>query len=249
MERRSIRNILAVAALALGAIASTAMGSTLTYELATVNTGSGTPSGSEPWIRATFSSFEADKVLLRIEAADWIVPGQFLGEIGFNHNLDSSLSVLPCDIERCGGISYGTAPMPDSVTPGSIAPGGAFTIVFDYPQSKGSHRFGPNQHASYLLTAAGLSVRSFDAFSEQNNGKPGFKSYAHVQGYGASAKIYDNAPEYLAMDNSYAAAQVPEPGVTLLIGTGLLGFGFLARRLRKRASAGTSGAPGDRSAN
>jgi hypothetical protein len=233
MERKSINYQLIIATIGAITLLPSAMASTLmTYELGAVHAGAGAAT-PDAWIRAIFSAFADDKVLLRIEATDFMSPGQFITKIGFNHDLGSSVTVLPCDTALCGGMVYGTAPLPNSMAEGSIPPGGTFSIVFSFPQSSGPHRFQAEEYGNYLLTGAGLTVESFDAYSEPTGNNPPFKSYAHLQGQGGNAKIYDNAPEYDSADNEYAGANVPEPGVTLLIGSGLLGFGLLARRLRR----------------
>ena len=232
MKRKSISYTLALAALAVATMIPSAAASTLTYELGLVDAGSG-PETSAPWIRAVFSSFSDDKVLLRIEATDLMAPGQFITQIGFNYDGIDEVNLLPCDTALCGGIAYGTAPSPALKPEGKISPGGTFSFVLGFPTPKGPNRFERTEYGNYLLTAAGLTLRSFDAYSETNDNKPGFKTYAHVQGFGGNAKIYDNSSQYAAAYGEYAGANIPEPGVTLLIGSGLLGFGLLARRRRK----------------
>jgi hypothetical protein len=139
----------------------------------------------------------------------------------------------------CNGASAGTAPQPVSIGRGSTSSAGTFSILFDYAQSNGSRsdRFERGEDANYLLTAPRLTVQSFDTFSENKKNKNSFKSYARLQGSGGSSQIYDNSPEICADCGGAQVSAIPEPGLTLLLGSGLVSLAFLKKRsdARKRA--------------
>jgi hypothetical protein len=227
----NLKSIWTCAVLAALGVVPPAGASTLKYELGTVHTG-GTPTGAAPWLVATFTTFDTDRVLLTIESTHWTNPGQFVDIIGFNHNLPAPLTVSACTTALCGGTAYGSAPAPSFPAPAKIAPGGTFDLAFDYPQAASGDRFTSLEEANFLLEGPGLNVINFDDFSAPTGRNPAFKSYAHIQGFGDSSKIYDNTPEYCA-DCGPAGAAVPEPGMGLLLASGLAAVGLWSRRRRR----------------
>ena len=208
------RSILTAVALIFTGLTSSAVGATLTYEFVD-------PQTDTPLVRAVFTSYDIDRVLLRIEATTAMTPGRFIGEIGFDFDLGSALNVSSCYAALCGGRDFGTAPVVKSIGPGSIPPAGGFDLVFEYPVSNGprSDRFEAGEYGAYLLSAAGLKLESFDAYNPLR-----FRAFTHLQGAGGDIKVYGVIP------NDY---NIPEPGMTWLLGSGLLGLGVLVRRRGK----------------
>lgn len=235
MKKPFIKIALAVSILAVSAATGPAAGATLTYDLGTVDTESGRATTSGPLVHAVFSSLAADQVMLHIEVTNWMGTGAFLSEIGFNSNLGRTISIQPCSGKLCAGADFGTAPHPTSVKRGSIPPAGTFSIVFDFPQSKGPgpNRFERGEYVNYILRASGLTVENFDAFSDNKDKKNRYKSYAHIQGAG-DGKIFDNNPDTCVTCTASPATAVSEPGLTLLLGSGLTSLAFIKRRAGMR---------------
>jgi hypothetical protein len=210
--------LLAVALVALSGTAP-AGATTLTLGLDVEFSGGTAPSGTAPWIAATFDdSFGGPNTVRLTMEADNLVGTENVK--GWYFNLDPSLNPTL--------LTFAVVGTPGS-TPNSIGKGvdafkadgdGFFDILFDFPPPPGSAaaRFTAGETVVYDITYTGPLDASDFSFPSVNGGGNGvFLSAAHVQQTGGGS-------------GSGFIGIVPEPGTAALLALGLAGVVGARRR-------------------
>lgn len=196
----------------------------LTFEFNTEFSGASTPSGTAPWLTATFSDAGVGVVTLSL-VSDLEASSEFFSEVSFN--LDPAFNPTILSVLNTGGTA------PTSIQTGTDAfkadGDGFFDLLFAFPTAggPGNLRFDNSDTSTYTITCAGcvgFNADSFNFLSVNPGGAGPQFAAAHVQGIGEGG------------ENSgwIAPSPVPEPGTLLLLASGLIGAGAGSRRFRRR---------------
>jgi hypothetical protein len=196
-----------------------------------VFSGSVTPSGSQPWLTATFddTGLPAGQVNVTLSVTGLVSPEK-VDE--WDINLDPALNPAT-DISFSGPTKVGTFddPVVNTGTNAFKADGdGKYDIQFMFSTSNG-HEFGPGESVSYLLTGPSsgpnqLTANSFSFLSQPAGGAGPFYEAAHILSIGQGGNSVWASP--------INAPFAPEPSALVL---GLIsGVAVVALRYRKRAA-------------
>ena len=184
------------------------------------------PTGSGPWLKATFQDDGTDKVLLTLTALNLKGP-EYVSDWFFNFNPSISLSKL--------SFTYQTGVAPTSYSTsqnGEYAggPGYAFDIKIADPNY--GNTFGPGDTSTILITGinglTNLDAADFDYT---------FNYYG--ESYLAGAEIQntdtgwcDNGTTYIGGEDP-DPSPAPEPSTLLILGSGLIGLVGAGKKIRK----------------
>jgi hypothetical protein len=223
--------LVTVAVLSVALQASADFVINLNYEFS----GASSPSGTAPWLRATFTDLggaDAGKVSLKLDSL-LQDSDEFANLWFFNFNNNSQVAGLTFTQTASSGNF--AAPAILRATSNSDASlkadgDGYFDFGFDFANGGGQNqRFGASDSVTFKISAAfALSAADFNLFSAPGGGNGSYRSAAHVQGIGSNAGgsgwIGEDGPDQ----------GVPEAGSTLaMLGLALVGCEGVRRKLRK----------------
>lgn len=216
---RSSKLAIAGAVLCAAGVASA---DTLVFDLTREFSGATPPSGSGPWLRATFTDTGSDTVSLTLE--NLLSNNEFVSRWYFN--VDPAL--LPGDPDNLNwlDVTYDGSSGPEASVfkeeNSFKADGdGYFDLSFEWTNS-GSGRFGAgSSDVVYTLSGAGLTAMSFNFLSlGAGNSPDGLLSAAHIQGIGKNGE-----------DSGWITTVIiPLPSAASLGLLGLCGIGMNRRR-------------------
>jgi hypothetical protein len=196
-----------VASLAFMVVASTTQADppNLTIELWHEFSGAQTPSGTEPFLVATFQQTGLDEVTLTMDSY-LQGPTEFVDVWDFN--VDPTIAGL--SVAYLSGVMAKTVGIAED---SFKADGdGYFDIQFDFANGPPSNRFGPQGgiQSVYEFSATGLTPWSFNFLSlGEGNSPDGLLTAAHIEGIGEGSGWITN----------------PAPGSSLLA---VMGLGVIA---------------------
>ena len=189
---------------------------TLTFNPRFVFSGT-SPTGSPPWLTATFSSNTPGTVTLTMSSS-FKDTGEFVTEWDFNLNPalnPASLSII-----------YNSGPTA-SVSKGTnafFADGdGYFDIEFLFPTDPQGSRFSDSKTSVYTIIGDSITASSFNYLSYINGGEGVYHTGAHIQGIpsGEGSGWIGNS------------VLVPEPGILILLGIAMSAIGAASWRISK----------------
>jgi hypothetical protein len=221
MKRTKQGLIALFAVLVMGVCARPSAADTI-FELNKEFSGATQPSGTAPWLRATFTTTGVNEVTLTLESL-LQGSGEYVGEWDFNLNtlLDpTKLVFTPVSGKTNATISTG-------VDAFKADGDGLYDIKLDFPQ-KQADRWGFGDTAVYKisLTGGNLVDTDFDFLSAPDGGHGPFLTAAHVQGIGDDGQF----------SGWITVVEAPEPASMAIAGMGIVGFaGYFGLR-RKRSS-------------
>lgn len=232
MRTRIMLCISLVVAMLLAVSAVPGFATVISYDLNFVYDGA-TPSGSAPWLRATFDDLgSTGTVTLKLEnllqsstefvaGANVKKPSRSQEGWAFSFNPAKTLADLNITFQSGSNAADVVAVGSDKFKAGG---GGLFDILFAWDQ-KPANRFKGGQDAIYSITGIDdLVAADFDFLSPVKKDGQAFHTAAHVQGINCSGSGW--------IGDKPGNTPVPEPATLFLVGAGLLGAG-LWRRARK----------------
>jgi len=181
------------------------------FDVNTVFSGT-SPTGTPPWLTATFANSGIDEVTLTLEAND--IGTQFVSEWFFN--IDHAM-IATFDISQDSGPTAGL--MAWGINAFQADGDGLFDIEFNFATAANQNRFDNSDTAIFTITADGLTENSFLFASAPGGGEGVWLSAAHIQGIGIDGE-----------DSGWVGAPVPIPGAVWLLGVGLIGVLGLRRK-------------------
>ena len=220
---------LVIASCLVGALAGTARADLAPIELTIEFSGGSDPSGTPPWLRATFTDVAEGGVHLTLKS---LLQGatEFVTIWNFNLNEDLDPSLLEFTHLSGSPVATDTLGNRNEYKPDGD---GLFDIEFRFPNENDDpgNRFGPGDEVTYLIdidmVKHTLTGADFDCVSVAQNpgnpepGKVGFASAAKVQGINGDSD-----------ESGWIGGQViPAPTAVLL---GALGLGLVAWWRRPR---------------
>ena len=211
-----MRKFLELAAILAFAAGSPASHAEVTFNLDTVISGS-TPSGSAPWLTATFANGAADQVVLTL--TNNMGSGLYITDLLFNTSLGvpSSLLFAPSSYTGTPSISN------DQTKAGSPTSLQAGLFNIDVPFT-GLVKFDNTTPVFLEISAAGLTENSFNVLSAP--GGTGFLGTSYLMA--AGVQDFSNGSSSSIGFTSVSA--VPEPEIYAMLGFGLALMAFLVRR-------------------
>jgi hypothetical protein len=243
MNKRSVGAGLVAAGLMLGPLAAV-QADTLTFDYGTEVTGGDDPSGTAPWLTATFDDGgAAGSVDLELEA-NLQAETEFFSKVLFN--LDPALNNLLGPPAPELSITPQN-PQADVVTPnvgldGNSGGGGfLFDIELAFPTSNNSDRFENGDVAEFLFEGPDLVAGSFDTPASHNSpNQEGYLSMAHAQGIPINGEGSGGSGWIVPGNgngnpgNGNGDHEVPVPAPLALMAAGLLIPGLASRRALPR---------------
>ena len=203
----------------------------LTFNLGTVINGS-MPSGSGPWLTATFHDVSSGDVTLTL--TDHMGSNQFITDVVFNSIVNpTTLTFTRTDSTPTVPSSTVTEHSARDLTGDSSLKAGLFDIDISFGTSGGTSKQFNSGNGSVVfdIKGTGLTSSSFNMLSL--NGGPGFLGTdylmaAKVQGIPVSGSTSTTSGSI----GYTSVTAVPEPEVYAMMGAGLLLMGFVAHRRR-----------------
>lgn len=204
--------ILGAALLALAPAAASAL--SITHSLSIEFSGATAPTGTSPWVTATFDdSFGGANTVRLTMSTGNLVGTETLNDFYFNFDpaLDpnslsfSAVSVVDAVVN---GITTGTDAF-------KADGDGFFDFVFDFQPPGGSNQFEAGETIVYDISfSSAISAASFNFGSVSGGGAGTFLAAAKIQDING-----------VGQDSGWIGA-VPEPSTALMLGIGLVGLGL-----------------------
>jgi hypothetical protein len=201
------------------------------------------PSGSAPWVVATFRdnvggnscvgfTCAAGQVQLFLDLN--LTGGEFMSEFYFNVVAGQTLPTSFTLQASSGNFTTPTLVVgPNNTT--KADGDGTYDLLLQFAtSSSGSARFSDGETATLLFSATGLTASDFNMLSEPPSGGNGpFHVAAHIQGLpqGCSAWISDTVAGSTGTNGGpCGGTSVPEPSSLVLLGSGLATLALWRRR-------------------
>jgi hypothetical protein len=241
--RQRFRRFLAVMAFgaALSFVSSSARATVIQSNIDQVFSGTATPSGSTPWLTATFDDAFPGRLAGQVQVT-LSIPGLADPEKvdGWYINVDDGVSagtsgtaIDPTTLSFSSPTKVGTFDDPaiNLGTDAFKADGdGKYDIRFDFSTSNG-HEFGTGESVSYIITGpAFMDAHSFTFLSKPAGGNGPFYEAAHILAIG------QGGDSVWARPTDRPGNPVPEPSAIVLGFIG--GCAALGARFWKRAFKG-----------
>ena len=189
MKARQVRKLF-VALLFVAFASARADAASVIFELNNEFSGAQTPTGTPPFLRATFSDVMGG-VELKLES---LLNGATEFVNVWNFNLDPNLNPNLLSFAFQSG-SPNSATINTGVNAFMADGDGQFDIQFDWPNG-GAGRFNGSDMVTYLITSSeAISAASFDFLSSPAGGHGPFPTAAHVQGIGDGGSGWITIPE------------------------------------------------------
>ena len=189
MKARQVRKLF-VALLFVAFASARADAASVIFELNNEFSGAQTPTGTPPFLRATFSNVMGG-VELKLES---LLNGATEFVNVWNFNLDPNLNPNLLSFAFQSG-SPNSATINTGVNAFMADGDGQFDIQFDWPNG-GAGRFNGSDMVTYLITSSeAISAASFDFLSSPAGGHGPFPTAAHVQGIGDGGSGWITIPE------------------------------------------------------
>jgi len=226
MKRKLLLLLLFGIAISLAGILPTPASASLIIPLNFEYSGGTPPSGSTPWITATFDSIQSDTDTVRLTMeADNLIGSEFISKWYFN--LNPALDPNDIVADNFSFTRVSGAGLEKGIDAFKAGPDGMFDLLFDFPIPNGgsADRFeGGDKVALDLTLAGGLVPSDFNFLSAPGNesgDKGPFLSAAHIQSIGGGSGWIAPNPN---------PNPVPEPASMLLVSAGLIGLAGFGRR-------------------
>ncbi len=208
---------------------------TFTYNLDAEFSGGAEPSGSKPWLTATFADIFANPGDLQPVAvgltlsAGGLSAGEYVG--GWYFNIDPGNSSIlsftylgfPDDPAQAGPSASVSSQTNSQNADGASGAGFDLLFTFSGPEAD---TFAGGESVFYQIRGGGATASMFNYLNQPSVGQGDFFSAAQVLGIGGEGSGWIAA----AQNTGPGPAPIPEPATLLLLGTGLSGLGFFARK-------------------